>query len=591
MANYNHKQFTAEFNRLRGGVGIFADPKPPRIQQHQADPENPYENIHIGLFRSSVKDSLGRDREYLFYIPKTMKTSGSTMFVFADKGQTSEGFYNSYNWPEVLEKYEVTVAFLAPEGDWDKEDPGVELDWFMDVYSEMMDLEYYASNQDAQYTLGFGSGAYMSTLFSILYGSKFTAFASAGETGFTDELFDILRSLPSDGDPHTMKSECPIPAWIMDGSESGRKVADFLKKANNSLEEGLSNDVAKVWYPAQKPGELHLNTQRINQVWYSDCIPLQGNELIDRMVKFVVAFKRWGGWGNNHLRLTKSPEDMGFVHKEIIVDGRKRIFDVFEPTVYKQKKEEKYPLLIAIHGYSCSGPFFAENSCWEAIAEERGFLCVFPTAYPWMRKNQPGRPPRNSVPTPTWNTTYNNPDTDAPDELNYFRALLETVREEYPVDNTRIYVSGHSNGAAMTQYLMRYMPEEFAAFAPVGGMEASFTGKAEPFPNSIIRPVWYTMGQYDVGEGWKFEEGCGNYITVKNACDNNGVDLEKASKYVNGIYHNIVAYTGDRSMPLVRYTGIENWPHTVTPEHDLMLWDEFLCKFRRNPDGSIEYLG
>ena len=66
--------------------------------------------------------------------------------------------------------------------------------------------------------------------------------------------------------------------------------------------------------------------------------------------------------------------------------------------------------------------------------------------------------------------------------------------------------------------------------------------------------------------------------------------LTGASRYECGIYKNLVAYNKDR-IPLVRFTGVTGWPHTVTPESSLMMYDEFFCKFVRNADGTSTYLG
>ena len=43
-------------------------------------------------------------------------------------------------------------------------------------------------------------------------------------------------------------------------------------------------------------------------------------------------------------------------------------------------------------------------------------------------------------------------------------------------------------------------------------------------------------------------------------------------------------------VPLVRFTGIDNWPHTYTTELAFMIYDEFFSRFARKADGTLEYL-
>lgn len=42
---------------------------------------------------------------------------------------------------------------------------------------------------------------------------------------------------------------------------------------------------------------------------------------------------------------------------------------------------------------------------------------------------------------------------------------------------------------------------------------------------------------------------------------------------------------------MVCFTGVKGWPHTYTREVARMVWDEFFCKYSRNEDGTIAYMG
>jgi len=167
--------------------------------------------------------------------------------------------------------------------------------------------------------------------------------------------------------------------------------------------------------------------------------------------------------------------------------------------------------------------------------------------------------------------------------------MVEKICEQYPVDRERIYVTGHSNGGAMTQMLMREASDLFAAFAPVGSVDGR-NGKVTPIPkDGLARPIWYTIGEYD-GGGIGMEEGKPNVMTLRNCCEANGIDYEARKTYQTGIYRHTIIRDGNH-VPLVRFTGVVNWPHTYSPELAMFIWDEFFARLLRHADGSIEYLG
>ncbi len=590
MIDFSHREFSPDYNRI--------DSQPqsdlhPRVQQHPVDPEDPYRPIHTGVYTDAVPDHTGKERKYLFCIPSTVQPSGNTVFVFGSAGQTPEELFAQGGWREKLEKYRAAGCFVVPDGDWDKEHPGKELDWFLDVYARMRDLEYYASNLDSIYVIGLGTGAYLGGLYALLYSSIVASCALAGSCDLAPELLERIGALPSDGDPHVLKKDNPLPGWVLDGDGTGLAVAQYLKGAVGVQEEYLRNDVARVWRQKVKAGTLHLNEQPVSEVWYSNreqLAALSPEELADRTLAFVTGYKRWGGTGNRYLRRTKLPEEMNLIRREIVCDGRKRHWYVYEPTAYRLGLKQSYPMVLAIHGFSCSGAFYAENSSWEAVAEERGVIVAFPTAYPFRRDSFRGKP-FYAAPTPAWNS---DPDqqtsADAPDDVKFLCELVDIMQRDYPIDKTRTYVSGHSNGSAMTQALLRYAPERFAAFGPIGGMEGAFRPQLAPLPGKLLRPVWYFMGQFDMGAGASLEAGNGNDRTIRNICAANGADWDAVKHYTSGIYENYVAYDSEHR-PLVRFTGVTGWPHTVSPESSLLLYDEFFSKFTRQPDGSIQYLG
>ena len=590
--NYNHIQLDASINRARPKEDSPAYPKREAqgIFQPSADPNDPYTMTHVGIHEGYIKDEAGNKRPFVFYIPSTMKTSGNNLLVFTPGKAEPSDFFEDNGWKEILEKYAVTAYFLGAPSGWNTDDPGFEMDAAAKVVAEMRSMEYFPYNAPGVYCMGFEDGANIASVFSILNISVLAAWAAWGDTQLDDKLLEMIGNAPSDCDDGIKKAEVPLPAFIID--ENGSNTLEFFKKACRVKDENLRNDFAYIFRQQPKPGESYINDPACSEVWHSDyeqVSKIDRREMIEKMVAFVEDYKRWGGEGNAYIRKTERPEDIGLVKTEMMIDGLKRYWHTFEPSSYKRKKKDKYPLVIAIHGFSCSGGFFAENSGWHRVGEERGAIVVYPNAYPFDRTPHEGKFGKNIAATPAWNTGMSSSGIDpkGPDEISFFKKMLEVILETYPIDEKRIYVTGHSNGSMMAQLVMRHWPEKFAGFAPVGAMESMTKVESEP-DDGYLRNVWYVLGEYDIFDA-SLKEGGINYLTLNNLCDSNKIDYSKKRYYETGIYENTII-RDDKGVPLVRFTRVKNWPHTYSPELSFMIYDEFFARFVRNEDGTLEYL-
>ena len=314
-----------------------------------------------------------------------------------------------------------------------------------------------------------------------------------------------------------------MPAFLIgEPSNAGR----YFKKAARVREEYLFNGFARVFRQQRRIGESCLNDTACCEVWLSeekDAAILGRDVLIEKMVAFAEDYKRWGGEGNPNLRRTEHMDaDPDMKRTDITVDGLKRFWYTYEPSAYKRGMKTKYPLVIAIHGFSCSAEFFAENSGWAKVAEDRGCLVVFPNAYPFDDALRGG-----IAATPHWNT-QGDPAENGPNEIAYFQRLLEVVKEAYPIDTERVYVTGHSNGSMMAQRLMRHWPAPFAGFAPVGLMEEARAGALPAPTDGIIRNPWYVVGEYDIHTSSLAGDNP-NTRTLKMICEADHLDYASAA--------------------------------------------------------------
>lgn len=136
------------------------------------------------------------------------------------------------------------------------------------------------------------------------------------------------------------------------------------------------------------------------------------------------------------------------------------------------------PVLIAFHGgggnkraalrTTCANGELDDPSCLTAVANTRGLVVV--------RPDGTGSRPVTNI--RTWNAgggvnglnCASGPACRAGiDDVAYFDDLLDELAATFPVDDARLYLTGLSNGAAISHRLACERPERVAAIVAVGG--------------------------------------------------------------------------------------------------------------------------
>lgn len=552
------------------------------VPEEQVRKDKPYFQPNVGYHEKEI-DIAGKGRHYAMYVPDGILSKAAAVVIFPDSGIKAKKFLEKRNWGDLAERYH-TILIVLESSKWDANNVDSEFDYVWTVIRQEFKERWTADICEAyMYPIGYGEGAYMASAFAITYSATFPAFAADGNCNIEDELLERLRQLPSDGIGTKKKPDIPISGFVIDRSGKGEAFTEYLKGTINAREDGLKNAFGQVYLERPRAGAYFINEQPVSQVWLGEPEKTgrkSREELDEEMLKFVLRFARWGGSGNNHLRLRQSLEETGILRIEKEIQGLKRYWDVFVPSCYRQDDGKEYPLVVAIHGFSCNSEYFEQTSDWCRIAEERGFFVVFASAYP----RNVGR---SRFPLPGWCVWPI--DEEGIDETIYFKELLDDMEETFHIDQTRVYAVGHSNGGRMTQRLMRKMPERFAAFSPTGALGGNSADEIEPIGDEIECPVWFMMGEFDL-KSPEVREGSIAEATLETYCQANHMNAQYENWYDNGRYHTLVMYN-DAHVPMVKYTIIKGCPHTYTAEMAQMTWDEFLCHFSRKEDGSIKYDG
>lgn len=227
--------------------------------------------------------------------------------------------------------------------------------------------------------------------------------------------------------------------------------------------------------------------------------------------------------------------------RTLTVDGTERRYLLTVPTAHDGAAP--LPVVLDFHGLLEGAEIHARMSQYSAVAEEDGFVAVFP--------HGSGEPLG-------WKTSLD-PATNT--DLAYFDAVLEQVASELCIDEARVYATGLSNGAMFTSALLCQRADVLAAAAPVAGITdpdgcapsrpvpiVSFHGTADPillFNGGVDVSAIPGVGEPDTGptttappadldgEGYPANVAA---FAARNGCQPEPVDTELTDEVVHRVY-------------------------------------------------------
>ena len=152
------------------------------------------------------------------------------------------------------------------------------------------------------------------------------------------------------------------------------------------------------------------------------------------------------------------------------VGNLKRAYDLHVPASYKSNQPA--PLLIALHGTGGNGNVMKQQTGFNQLAEQNGFIVVYPDGVKqhWdaRRGNQP----------------------ETTNDIGFISALIDDLGSRYSIDRRRIYAAGFSNGGTFTHRLACDLSDKITAIAVVSAtMPANLTSRCQttkPIPVLLI---------------------------------------------------------------------------------------------------------
>jgi len=168
--------------------------------------------------------------------------------------------------------------------------------------------------------------------------------------------------------------------------------------------------------------------------------------------------------------------------------------------------------------------------------------------------------------------------------VTFALAILADVTGRFAVDRTRIIATGVSQGAAFTNRIAVQYPHLFAAIAPCYSGHLNAASYSDPIVRTDVPlPVWQCRGVNEVPTdypGGAAGEAAARVFWRGTVNGNAGPPtVEVDGRYTTDIYRDGAAE--------YRWTINDDIGH-FWPEHlGFKLWDDFLSRYRRLPDGTL----
>jgi polyhydroxybutyrate depolymerase len=165
----------------------------------------------------------------------------------------------------------------------------------------------------------------------------------------------------------------------------------------------------------------------------------------------------------------------------IVTSGETRQYLLYVPKSYDRSKPT--PLVISLHGAALWPAAEMEISRWNEMADERGFIVVYPSGSDTPR---------------VWPMEQDSLGLD----VKFISDLIDKLEAAYNIDPKRIYADGMSNGGGMAFALSCKLSDRIAAVGAVAAalsLNWEWCGNSRPVPTMAFHGTADPMALYQGG--------------------------------------------------------------------------------------------
>lgn len=135
------------------------------------------------------------------------------------------------------------------------------------------------------------------------------------------------------------------------------------------------------------------------------------------------------------------------------------------------RQGDRLPLVIALHGAFSTGRVFEKQTGFSRLADREAFIVAYPSGglglFGFLKH---------------WNAGHccGKAAADNVDDVGFLLAVIDDIKGRFPIDTTRIYMTGFSNGGMLAYRFAAEKTDILAAAAPMAASAGGRAGKNDP---------------------------------------------------------------------------------------------------------------
>lgn len=235
---------------------------------------------------------------------------------------------------------------------------------------------------------------------------------------------------------------------------------------------------------------------------------------------------------------------------DVLTGGQRRAYLLHIPKTIPSNRP--MPLVICLHGFAEWPAHLMRLSHWNQLADENGFLVVYPrgSGFPF-RWRCGGRFIKQE---------------ELSQDVQFISDLIDQLKKEYKIDETRIYINGLSNGGGMSFLLACQLSERIAAIGGVAGAYVLPWPEYHPkrsVPAIIFHGTADPLVPFHAKSSGRFNFLPDIPLWVKTLAEHNGCQTNAVPLPRNGSVSGVRYKAGTNNADVVFYTvngGGHTWP-------------------------------